>query len=630
MEEKILSVDCATLEMIDKAKKDGVETIWDRKDIMKTPCGFGSAGVCCRICNMGPCRVSPVPGKGAERGLCGATADVIVARNFARMCAGGASAHSDHGRSIAFALHGTKPDGDYKVRDEKKLMKVAKRFGIETEGRDIYEVAHELAEKGLNEFGNPFGSITLPPTVPEKRKAVWDKLGVTPRAIDRDVVSVMHSTHIGCSADADHILRLAMRASLCDGWAGSYMATEFTDIMFETPKPVNTEANLGVLEGNNVNILLHGHEPILSEMIVLAAEDPELVEMAKAQGADGINVVGMCCTGNEIVMRHGAKIAGNFAQQELAIITGAVEACIVDVQCIFPALARLSESYHTKFITTSEKAHITGAMHIEFDEEHAYVTAKKIVKEAVMNFKNRDMSKVHVPNYKSEATVGFSTETIINALDKVVNSQIGPMQTVKPLADVILSGVLRGAAGVVGCNNPKVQHDNSHITTIKNLIANDVIVVTTGCAAQAAAKAGLMTKEARKLCGKGLATVCELVDIPPVLHMGSCVDISRILELVGSVANHLGCDISDLPVIGVAPEWMSEKAVTIGTYVVGSGIDVFLGVTPPVTGGPEVMNLLTNKFEDMYGAKFFVEQDPEKASQMMLERIQEKRDRLGI
>ncbi len=630
MKDRGLLIEAAEEELIAKAKKDGVETAWDRKVEMKTPCGFGSAGVCCRNCAMGPCRVSPVPGKGVARGICGATADVIVARNFARMCAAGSAAHSDHGRSICLYLENASRDGQINIRDEKKLIAVAKRYDIETEGRDIYDVAHDLAAVTLNEFGKPHGNLIFPTALPKKRKEVWDRLGVTPRAIDKDIVSIMHSTHIGCSGDAENLLKMSMRASLGDGWGGSYMATELSDILFTTPSPVETQANLGVLENNSVNVILHGHEPVLSEAVVAAAEDPELIALAKAQGADGINLCGMCCTGNEIALRHGVKMAGNFLQQELAVITGAVEALIVDVQCIMPSLAKLSKSYHTKFITTSPKAEITDSLYIEFEEDNAYESAKKILREAILNYKNRNIDNVLIPNEKCDAVVGFSTEAIVDSLDTVVNSNIGPLQTVKPLADVILSGTLRGAAAFVGCNNPKVKHDEPTVKMIKYLIAHDVIVVITGCAAHAAAKAGLLLKEAKELAGPGLKTVCGLLDIPPVLHQGSCVDISRNLQLVGELANHLGLDISDLPVVGAAPEWMSEKAVAIGMYVVGSGIDAWLGVVPPVTGSTFVADYLLNKMEDSYGSKFFVETDPDKAAVQMLERIEAKRKKLKI
>ncbi|AOY75146.1 anaerobic carbon-monoxide dehydrogenase catalytic subunit [Clostridium formicaceticum] len=630
MEEKIYSIDPVTEELARKAEKEGIETLWDRKKVMKTPCGFGEQGLCCRICAMGPCRISPTEGKGAQKGICGATADVIIARNLARMIAAGTATHSDHGRDIAHVLHMAKRDGNYKITDEKKLLNLAKEWEVEIENRDIYDIAHEVAEIALNEFGKPFGTLRFLERAPEQRKSVWEKNDIRTGAIDKEIATIMHSTHIGCCADAKDLVHKGMRASLADGWGGSMIGTEFSDILFGVPVPRETEANLGVLEEDQVNIIVHGHEPSLSEMMVLAAEDPELLQLAKEVGAKGINLSGMCCTANEVTMRHGVKIAGNLNQQELAVLTGAVEAIIVDVQCIFPALAPLTKCYHTKFITTSPKAKITGATHMEFEEEKALQSAKEIVREAVLNFKNRDTKKVFIPKTKSHAVVGYSVEAIKSQLDRVVNSQLDEGGTLKPLADCIASGVIRGAAGVVGCNNPKVKHDYGHVELMKELIKNDVIVVTTGCAAQAAAKAGLMSKEARKLAGKGLAKVCELVDIPPVLHMGSCVDISRILVLVSELAKLLKVDISDLPVVGAAPEWMSEKAIAIGTYVVTSGIDTWLGVVPPVTGSDIIVDILTNKAEDIVGAKFHVEPDPHKAAQQMIERIEEKREALGL
>ena len=630
MSHEVLEFDVISDRLIEKAERDGAETMWDRKVAMKAPGGFGEKGICCKNCSMGPCRISPVAGKGAQRGLCGATADTIVARNFARTVAGGTAAHSDHGRDIAHVLYMASEDGNYKVKDVGKLMRLAAEWGVETEGKDTYEVAREVAEIALMEFGKPFGTLRFLERAPEPRKKLWKELGLEAEAIDKEIATIMHSTHIGCASDPESILEMTMKASLADGWGGSMIGTELSDILYGTPTARGTEANLGVIEENMVNILLHGHDPSFSEMIVLAAEDPELVQLAKDMGAEGINLVGMCCTGNEVTMRHGVRIAGNFYQQELAVITGAIEAVIVDVQCIFPALARLSNCYHTKFISTSPKAKIEGSVYIEFNPEHALETTKKIVKEAILNYKNRDRSKVYIPKEKNKATVGYSVETIIQHLDKVVNSHVDEFNTVKPLADVIWAGVLRGAAGVVGCNNPKVKHDKSHITIIKELIKNDIIVVVTGCAAQAAAKAGLLTMEAKELCGRGLKEVCERVGIPPVLHMGSCVDISRILDLVSRVAKLKGLDISDLPVVGVAPEWMSEKAVAIGTYVVTSGIDTFLGVTPHVTGSARFTDMLTNTIEEKVGAKFFFEEDPNACVQKIIDRIEEKRAKLGI
>lgn len=617
----MLTIDLNSQELIEKAERDGVETMYDRKAAMKAQCGFGLQGVCCRICAAGPCRITPK----TPLGLCGADEHVIVGRNFARMVAAGTAAHSDHARGIVHTMAIASRDGNYTIKDEAKLKNLAKEWGVETEDRDIYDIAHEVADIALMEFGKPHGTLKFLSHAPYQRQDLWKKHNIEPRSIDREIVTIMHSTHMGCTADIDSLINLSLRTSLADGWGGSMIGTIFSDILFGTPTVRQSEANLGVLEDNKVNIILHGHEPSLSEMIVLASEDPELVALAKEMGAEGINLAGMCCTGNEVTMRHGVRTAGDFHQQELAIITGAVEAMIVDVQCIFPALAKVSECYHTKFITTSPKAKISGSTYIEFNEETALDDAKKIVKEAILNFKNRDKEKVHIPQLKSSTTVGFSEQAIIGQLDRVVNSQIDETGTVKPLVDCLKSGVLRGVVGVVGCNNARSVSNKAHVTIMKELIKNDILVVTTGCGASAAGKFGLLNKEAKSMASKGLATVCELVDIPPVIHLGSCVDCSRILSVVSEVAKYLDMDMCDIPVAGVAPEWMSEKAVAIGTYVVGSGIDTYLGIMPPIGGSSKTVEILTQTLQDSMGATFKVNENPEELAQMIINDIEKKR-----
>ncbi len=404
------------------------------------------------------------------------------------------------------------------------------------------------------------------------------------------------------------------------------IATELQDILFGTPAPVLGKANLGVLAKDEVNIIIHGHDPLLSEMIVAAAREPAMIEQAKSKGANGINISGMCCTANEILMRHGVPIAGNFLQQELAIVTGAVDAMVVDVQCIMQSIATVAECYHTKIITTSPKAKIPGAVHIEFDEHDAMKSAQAIVKTAIENFPNRG-SSVEIPEEQTDQIAGFSHETI--------NYLLGGMfrASYRPLNDNIINGRIRGLAGVVGCNNARVRHNEGHVNMVKELIKNDVIVVTTGCNAIACAEAGLMLPEAAaKYAGEGLASVCETVGIPPVLHMGSCVDNSRILIAATAMVKDggLGDDISDLPVAGAAPEWMSEKAISIGQYFVASGVFTVFGVNWPTTGSPEVTDFLFKDFEEMYGGMWAFEPDPIKAAQLMIEHIDKKRKALGI
>ncbi len=622
----IEQMEAATDALLETAKKVGADT-WQQRVKNQTPhCKFGEEGICCRICTMGPCRITPK----SPRGICGCDANGIVARNYLRFTAGGAATHSDHGRSICHTLYASKEGGNYQVKDPEKLLRIAKEWGIETEGRDIYDVAHEVAETGLMEYGKPFGTQRFLKRAPESRQKIWADQAIEPRAIDREVSQSMHMTHMGCSSLPEALIRQSLRAGLSDGWGGSMMGTEFSDVLFGTPKPVDTTANIGVMEKDMVNIIVHGHDPSLSEMIVFYAQDPEMIALAKEMGAKGINIAGVCCTSNEVAMRHGIPMAGNFLSQENVVLTGACEAIVVDVQCIFPALGPLSKCFHTKFVTTSPIARMPDSDFIEFHEDTAGENAKKIVEMAVRNFKNRNQDLVNIPQLKTNATVGYSVEAIKKCLDGVTNSHVDETGTTKPLIECVKSGVLRGAVAMVGCNNPKVRPDTAHIELMKKLIANDIIVIVSGCSAQAAAKAGLLSKEAKELCGEGLKRVCELVDIPPILHMGSCVDISRMMILASDIAKDWGIDISQVPVVGCAPEYMSEKAVSIGNYVVATGIETFLGVDPYTKGGPEVVNLLQGEVEDWVGAKFVVELDIEKLGDRMMETIEAKRAALGI
>lgn len=615
------SIDPASQTMLQKAEDEGIETAWDRYEKQLPQCSFGQLGICCRNCNMGPCRIDPF-GEGAEKGICGATADVIVARNLLRMIAAGAAAHSDHARDavLTFKKMSEGEAGSYRIKDEAKLLSLALEYGIPSQEKSNEEVAAELANVLLLEFGKQNGPLLCTKRAPESRLRLWLDLGIEPRGIDREIVECMHRTHMGVDNDATHILLQGLRTGLSDGWGGSMIATDVQDILFGTPEPKKSTVNLGVLSLDKVNIIVHGHEPILSEMIVEAAEDPELLELAKEKGAAGINVAGICCTGNETLMRHGTPIAGTFLQQELAVITGAVEAMVVDVQCVMPSLGGLAGCYHTKFISTSPKADFPGTLRMEFHEEKAYDTAKEIVRTAVENFPNRNIEKVNIPEEKQECMVGFSAEAILKALGGSPD----------PLIEAIAGGAVKGIGAVVGCNNVKIQHNYGHVNLVKELIKNNVLVVTTGCNAIACAEAGLLVPEAAALAGDGLKGVCEALGIPPVLHMGSCVDISRILVLASAIANRLGVDISALPAAGAAPEWMSEKAVSIGAYVVSSGVFTVLGTIPPVLGSQEVTSLLTKGLDGVVGATFAVEPDPFKAANLMLEHIEGKRKALGL
>ena len=631
----------ATQEMIARAQKLEIDTVFDRAVTMK-PCNIGLQGTCCKICAMGPCRL-PLPKAGIEgedtrKGLCGATANTIAARNFARMVAAGTAAHSDHGRSVAevFLSVARKETEDYKIKDPDKLLAIAPHFDVdvtvevdgETKDRELAEIALEVAEKAVAEWGKPEGELYYLKRAPKPLYERWKKLGVLSRNIDREVVEVMHRTTMGVDQDYKNIVKQCTRTSLADGWGGAMIGTDLQDVMFGTPSPLQSEANMGIMKEDHVNIIIHGHEPILSEMIVAASQTKEMLDYAKEKGAKGIQLGGICCTGNEILQRHGVPPAGTFLQQELAIITGACDAMVVDVQCVFQNLANVAKCFHTKLITTHPIAKMeqSNVVHIEFDEHHAMEDAKRIVTMAIDNFNNRE-AEVVIPAHKNTQIAGFGVESIEYHLGGTFRG------TFYTLNDNIINGRIRGVAGVVGCNNARTKHNEEHITIIKELIKNDVLVLTTGCSAIACGTHGLLTPEtAGVYCGPGLKEVCETVGIPPVLHLGSCVDNTRILLAATEVvkAGGLGNDIQDLPAAGSAPEWMSEKAIAIGHYFVSSGVYTVFGYHMPLDGAPEFKNYLYSELESIYGGKWDCEPDPVKHAHKMIAHIDKKRKELGI
>jgi len=615
------TIDPTIKTMLEIAEAEGISTAFSRAEAMK-PCPIGHDGACCRNCAMGPCRLV---GK-HDRGVCGATRETVAARNFVRMIAAGASAHSDHGRDMALTLlaaaEGEAPD--YEIRDVNKLLEVAELLEVATQGRETLEIAKDVAEVALAQVGNQKGEILYLQRAPKKRQEVWRKAGIAPRGIDREVVEIMHRTHVGNDQWYESILMAGLRTALADGWGGSMLATDITDILFGSPVPLTAQVNMGMLSEDEVNIVVHGHEPTLSELILVAVNDPEMIEYAKSKGAKGINLTGICCTANETLMRQGVPTIGNFLSQELAIITGAIELMIVDIQCIMQALAPLSDQFHTILVTTSPKAHIEGATHIEFDEHRALEIAKQIVRMGIDNFPNR--RETHVPKEVNRLVAGFSHEYINYALGGFYRGSF------RPLNDAVVQGRLRGVAGVVGCNNARTRHDYSHEYITRKLIENDVLVVMTGCGAIACAKYGLLSPEAAQYAGPGLREICETVGIPPVLHVGSCVDNARILTTLSQMATEggLGEDIADIPAVGFAPEWMSEKAISIGCYFVGSGVYTIFGSESPVANSPIVDRFISEGWEERIGGKLEFIPDPDEAVRKALEHIDKKRAALGL
>jgi carbon-monoxide dehydrogenase catalytic subunit len=627
MDKNLRSVDPAAQVLLKTAAKKNIKTAFDRAEKLKQ-CPIGMTGACCKMCHMGPCRLT---GKEEESaGVCGASLPVVAARNFARMVAAGTAAHSDHARDLANTLLAVARGEakDFQVKDVGKLNRVADYLGINVEGKTVSEVAEQVALKFLEQFGQQRGTLAYLARAPKKRQEIWKKLGIAPRAIDREVVEMMHRTTMGVDQEVNNIMMGAMRTALADGWGGSMMGTDISDILFGTPHPVKAKAGLGMFKEDYVNLVVHGHEPSFAEMLVVACEDSELAAYAKSKGAKGVNLVGMCCTANEILVRHGIATAGGFLQQELGILTGMIEAMVVDVQCIMPAIGELSKKYHTKIITTTPKGRMKDAVHVEYDDHHGLDMAKKVVRMAVDNFPNRKKEEVAPAGIEgSDMIAGFSDEYIEYMQGGLYRGSY------RPLNDAIISGRIRGVVGLAGCNNPRICQDSMHNFLAREFIKTDVLVVQTGCSAHASAKAGYLTPEnALQNAGPGLREVCEAIGIPPILHLGSCVDNSRILTIASKIAEEggLGDDIGGLPAVGIAPEWMSEKAIAIGTYFAASGVPIIFGAESPVSASKTLTDIMENKWWEMVTAGFYFEKDPMKILKLSLELIDKARERLKI
>jgi len=617
--------DVASAEMLAKAKVDCVDTCFDRMETQKNQCGFGKAGICCKICHMGPCRITAK----APKGVCGADADTIVARNYLREVTGGTAAHSDHGRHLVLRLKDValgKGNG-YMIKDEKALRRAAKLYDIPEEGREVNEVALDLANTFIGEFTSQEEPLKTLNLAPLKTRAVWENKKIEPLGIDRMVVEGMHRTTMGVDHNYKNLLMHAFRTSIADGWGGSRVASITSDILFGTPSPVRSTANLGVLKKETVNILIHGHEPALSEMLTVAVQAPDVIEYAKKAGADGVTLAGICCTANEILIRHGVPVAGNVLQQELAIVTGAVEMMVIDVQCVMPSLPDVAANYHTEIVSTVEMAKTIGAHEMDFDEHNPIEAAKDIVKRAIDNFKNRDNSKVAIPSQSQQMVAGFSVDAIKYMLGGKYRASF------RPLNDAIISGRIYGVVGIVGCNNPKKKADDYTNIMTKELIKRNVLILKTGCTAIASGKAGMLKPEIGvEMAGDGLREICETVGIPPILHMGSCVDNCRILEAATEVVREggLGDSLAGLPAVGVAPEWMSEKAIAIGCYFVASGVDVVLGHPFYTSGSENVTNFLHEGVKEEFGASFHHCEDPMEGVEKVMAILTEAREKLGI
>ena len=628
------SVDPAVLEVLAETEgKYSSDTAYDRFLNMQPQCSYGDTGICCTICIQGPCRIT----KKASKGICGAHPYTIVARNLVRHALGGCAAHADHGLHASLLARevseGHAPD--YTITDTKKLYALADMFDIPREGRDNRDILKDIVAIALEDFNRLDGqdSKWLPKVILPERIEKFKECDILPSSIHGTIADAMAQTHAGMDADPVNLVFKALKVALAD-YIGEHIATSLSDVLFGTPKPVVSEANMGVLDPDYVNIAVHGHNPILSEMIVKAARD--MKGEAEKLGAKGIKCMGICCTGNEILMRQGVPILTNFSSQELAIMTGAVDAMVVDIQCIMPGIQAVSECFHTRVITTMPSVKIPGAYHVDFDDARAMEKAREVIEIALGAYKERSKEKINIPNVKNKVVAGFSLEALLD-----VFAAVNPDNPVQVLTDALLSGELRGVCLLAGCNNLKRVHDENHLVIAQELAKNNVLLVATGCAAQAYAKAGLLNADAvDKYAGDGLKAFMNRLNeankdrlnekLPLVFHMGSCVDNSRAYDLMTAMAKELQVDTPKVPYAASAPEAMSEKAIAIGSWAVALGMPVHVGVVPPLPGSPLVDGIALQIAHDVYGGYFIWETDPFESAKKILAALDERNWKLRV
>jgi len=626
MTKETFVLDPVTEAMHKRAKELGIRTVWERYKENQARSKDAPFQATCMTCQQGPC----VDVK--RTGVCGMNKDIIIAKNLVSETTIGASAHVGHARRIANILKGV-GDGSvsgYPIIDHEKLDSVYEGLGLDGAKTDR-EKAAGIADAIMDDLSKLNGvPKMLLFKASEERRNLWEGKEILIDGGCPEIMEAQNRIAMGMDHDMENLLLGACRLGLVDAYCGMHPATTVQDILLGVPKVGKVKTNLTVIERDKINVVIHGHIPFLPDVVVRAAEEYNDDPSHEPK----VNVVGMCCTGMEVLMRRGINFGGDILQQELAIATGAIELVVVDIQCTQPAIVDAAKHFHTKIVTTDPMAKMEGTTYIEFEPERATDIGRELIKMAVDNYAMRDHAKVFIPDYEPhEMMFGFSTEQLIESLDKVK-----PGDPLGALVDNIKNGNIRGVAAVIGCVTPRDDYGYRTVELIRELIKNNVLVVLTGCVATMASYWDLLKPDPTYPgVGASLAAVMDVIAkangleaVPPCLFMGSCVDNSRIEELLNAVADYLGVRIDQLPIAGSAPEYIAEKAIPIGFWTVSLGIFTHIGDQPNVAASKRVVKWLTDDVEKIFGGKFYVEDDPYKSAEKLIEVIEDKRKALGI
>lgn len=613
--------DPAVREMILRQNQLGFDTTFDRFDKQQPQCGFGMAGICCKICNMGPCKITSK----SPKGVCGADADLIVARNLLRSAAAGVAQHGMHGREVILSLKwAAEGKLDLPILGQQKIKDTAKAFGIKTERRSIKKIASELADVLLDDMSRtvPGDYKIIEALGSEERKKVWKELDILPISAYHEVFESYHKTGVGTDGDWKSIMQQFLRCGLAFTYSGVVSTSIATDGLFGVGDRVTSKVNIGALKKGYVNIAVHGHLPTLVSEIVKVGQEEKFINLAKEAGAKGIRFYGICCSGLSAMYRYAGVIPlSNAVSAELVLGTGALDLWIADVQDVFPSIMEVAKCFRTTVITTSESARLPGAERFEYDHHHSNIgetraLAEKIVLRGIESFKDRQGIPVYIPPYEVDAEVGFSPE--------YVHKHYGSM---KPLYEAVKEGKILGIVNIVGCNNPKVVYEKCVIDVANALLRNNILILTNGCASFPLMKMGYCNVSGQEHAGESLKEF--LGDLPPVWHVGECIDNTKSSGIFAGVAGEAGKPLYEMPFAFTSPEWSNEKGIDAALGFRLMGINSYHCVEAQIHGSKNVIEFLKEGTKDLLGSVMVVNPNPDALGEKIVADIIEKRKVLG-
>ncbi|MDW7731976.1 MAG: anaerobic carbon-monoxide dehydrogenase catalytic subunit [Methanolobus sp.] len=634
MEDERISYHDSVRTVYKRIREDGMTNVWDRYEAQglggdpDRRCAFCQAGVRCDLCSNGPCRASAVKDK---RGVCGITADGMAMRMMLLRNVMGASTYHYHTAQTIKTLRATaKGETPFEIREEGKLRSFAGRLGVDTSG-DANDVALRLCDFVEDDFDREYGqpSRIVELLAPQERQQLWKELDIFPGGIHTEMMRATSSCLTNVDGDYVSLALKAMKLGIAMGYQSQIVNEYCQDMMYGIPRPHNMRVDLGVLDPDYVNALPNGHEPFLGFAMVQLAREQEWQDKAREVGAKGLRVIANIETGQEMIQRWEMDdvfygFTGNWIMQEAVLASGAVDVFVSDMNCSMPIDPLYAEKYKFKLIPVSDLISFEGVTErLNYIPQEAREQAGKLLQMGIDNFKERRASVKPVTGLPvSEAVVGFSTESILEALGGKLD----------PLLDAVKDGTLRGIAGMVSCTTLRdYGHDSHTVDVVKELIKRDVLVLSMGCGNGAVQVAGLCSPEAKIHAGPGLRSVCEALGVPPVLSYGTCTDTGRLADLLAAVSDGLGgVPLPDLPVVATAPEYMEQKATIDAVFALALGLYTHVNPVPTVTGGPNLVKLLTEDCRDVTGGLLNVEIDTVKAVDSMMEHIESRREKLGI